>query len=256
MALKIITKKYSSTLFLKHFLPREINLVKGLQHENIIRYYHCILTNHRTIIVMDFAENGTLFDLLHKIKKFREFEARRYFSQLTAALKYCHRRKIAHRDLKLENLLLDKEFNLKLSDFGFSRKMLDSNATDTSNLSVTFCGSNAYACPELLKHLPYDPIKADIWAMGVILFAMVTGRFPFNEALPLKLLIKVNSVVIVPFIAYTHTTSRFQSTECGPHINTLTISDACKNLLMKLLASAEKRHTIEQIDRNPWLRIT
>lgn len=109
--------------------------------------------------------------------------------RLICALKYLHGKDIAHRDLKLENLLLDAKLVLKLSDFGFARNV--STGMPPMNmacLSNTFCGSAAYASPEILKHLPYDPKRSDIWATGVILYAMVYGRLPFNDtSLPVLL---------------------------------------------------------------------
>lgn len=105
-----------------------------------------------------------------------EAKAQFYFRQLISAMVFCHSKSIAHRDLKLENLLLTNNDCLKVSDFGFARYY---NAND--ELSKTFCGSNAYICPEILKQNPYNPLLADVWSCGVILYALATGYLPFDD---------------------------------------------------------------------------
>lgn len=136
---------------------------------------------------MEYAENGTMLDYLTTINNsLSETEACKYFQQLASAVTYCHSKNVVHRDLKLENLLLDKFYNLKLVDFGFARKV-----NTSAELSQTFCGSNAYASPEILKSIPYDPKMSDCWAIGVILFAMMYGELPFDDTKGIPELIKV-----------------------------------------------------------------
>ncbi len=100
---------------------------------------------------------------------------RKWGSQLCEAVKYLHDRDMAHRDLKLENLLLDASGNIKLTDFGFVKGDV------SRSLSATFCGSRSYAAPEILQGLPYDPKKADVWAVTSIIYIIATGRMPFDE---------------------------------------------------------------------------
>lgn len=107
---------------------------------------------------MEYVDNGTLLSLLEIKLKLNETDARYYFRQLIDAVKYCHGKHIAHRDLKLENLLLTKSNCVKVADFGFARKFKKNS--DNPELSSTYCGSNSYACPEILKELPYDPMMA------------------------------------------------------------------------------------------------
>lgn len=85
------------------------------------------------------------------------------------------------RDIKCENMLMDSSFNLKLSDFGFARSQLKTSSGQYV-LSETFCGSYAYASPEILKGIPYQPHYADVWSCGVVLYAMVFGRLPFDDS--------------------------------------------------------------------------
>lgn len=163
---------------------------------------------------MQHAENGSILDLIHKERRIPEPRACHLFRQIMSAVAYCHAQEVAHRDLKCENILLDAKFNVKLIDFGFAKCFKSVPATSgekkmealylergvlpkiekDTNLSETYCGSYAYASPEILKGIPYDPFLSDVWAMGCVLFAMVFGRLPFDDKDPAKL-IKVSSFV-------------------------------------------------------------
>ena len=100
---------------------------------------------------------------------------RKWACQLCEAVCYLHDRDVAHRDLKLENLLLDNSSNIKLTDFGFVK------GGSSKKLSSTFCGSRSYAAPEILQGVAYDPKKADVWAVTSIIYIIATGRMPFDE---------------------------------------------------------------------------
>lgn len=170
---------------------------------------------------MQHAENGSILDLIHKEKRIPEPRACQLFRQIVSAVAYCHSQEVAHRDLKCENILLDETFKVKLIDFGFAKcyrsvpkspgeEKLDAIMSERgivkpekdSRLSETYCGSYAYASPEILKGTPYDPFLSDVWAMGCVLFAMVFGRLPFDDRDPAKL-IRVSSMFM--------TVSRFLS---------------------------------------------
>lgn len=129
---------------------------------------------------MEYAANGSLLEIIRRDSVIDEPRARKWFKQLVEAVDYCHSRGVVHRDIKCENLLLNSDFDIKLSDFGFAK----GNMKITNGqipLSNTFCGSYAYASPEILKGIPYHPQYSDIWSMGVVLFAMVYGRLPFDD---------------------------------------------------------------------------
>lgn len=100
------------------------------------------------------------------------------------AVDYLHNQNITHRDLKLENLLLDQNYNIKITDFGFV------TSNKKCELSQTYCGTKSYASPEILRGEPYDPRKADTWAIGVILYIMGTSRMPFDESRGIKRIIE------------------------------------------------------------------
>jgi serine kinase len=157
---------------------------------------------------MQHAENGSILDLIHKERRLPEPRACHLFRQIMSAVAYCHSQDVAHRDLKCENILLDEKFNVKLIDFGFAKcyknvpktvgeekmeqlyleKGILPKIEKDTKLSETYCGSYAYASPEILKGIPYDPFMSDVWAMGCVLFAMVFGRLPFDDKDPAKLI--------------------------------------------------------------------
>lgn len=169
VAVKIISKVKAPSEYTQKFLPREIEAVKGLHHENLITFYQSIETSHRCVVnyimqslfihiyilfrvylIMQLAENGTLLDYVRERKFLDEPQSRTLFKQLVSAVEYIHSKGVVHRDIKCENLLLDENWNLKLIDFGFARK--DTRTPDNQViLSKTFCGSYAYASPEILK---------------------------------------------------------------------------------------------------------
>lgn len=137
-------------------------------------------------LVTEYAANGEIFDHLVDNGRMKEPEAARVFSQLVSAVQYCHCRGVVHRDLKAENVLLDKDMNIKLADFGFS------NRYEEGSPLTTWCGSPPYAAPEVFQGLEYDGPKADIWSLGVVLYALVCGALPFDG----KTLLELKSRVV------------------------------------------------------------
>uniref|UniRef100_A0A673V8Y3 non-specific serine/threonine protein kinase n=1 Tax=Suricata suricatta TaxID=37032 RepID=A0A673V8Y3_SURSU len=173
-AVKIIDRRKAPTDFLGKFLPREIEILPRLNHRSIVKTYEIFETSDgRVYIVMELAARGDLLQLVQTRGALPEDEARDKFHQLSSAIKYCHDLNVVHRDLKLENVLLDESFNIKLSDFGFSKCCLRDDGGRLT-LSKTFCGSAAYAAPEVLEAVPYQPKVCDIWSLGVILYVMVS----------------------------------------------------------------------------------
>ena len=126
-------------------LFREVRIMKTLDHPNIVKLFQVIETEKTLYLVMEYASGGEVFDYLVLHGRMKEKEARAKFRQIVSAVQYCHQKKIIHRDLKAENLLLDSEMNIKIADFGFSNEFLPGNKLDT------FCGSPPYAAPELFQ---------------------------------------------------------------------------------------------------------
>lgn len=140
----------------------------------------------RVFIFMRYADNGDLLDFVTNNGVVPEQQSRLWFRQMASGLHYLHSKNIAHRDLKCENILLSRKFNVKLADFGFARFCVDHEGKRV--LSHTYCGSAAYAAPEIVAGIPYNPKLADVWSLGIILFIMLNARMPFDDANLRKLL--------------------------------------------------------------------
>jgi len=144
---------------------------------------------HIRYLLLEYVEGGELFDYLVSRGRLDVAEALTYWRQIISGLDYCHRFNICHRDLKPENLLLDKENQIKIADFGMAALELNNG---TSFLE-TSCGSPHYASPEVVSGKQYHGNASDIWSCGVVLFALLTGRLPFDDENMGELLRKVKS---------------------------------------------------------------
>ena len=172
-ALKIINKQKLQKV-LKHHQYYEIEVLSKFSHPNII-FIHQILHDEKNhYIIMEYCENGELFDYITKKGKLNEKTSSKFFYQLINGISYIHSQNFSHRDLKPENLLLTKNNTLKIIDFGLSHPF--SLQTD---LLKSKCGSPSYTAPEILRGELYDGFKSDIWSCGVILYAMLCGYLPF-----------------------------------------------------------------------------
>ena len=179
-AVKVMNLEECSKEFRKEFLPREMAAMMEVNHKNIIQLYDIFRSNKRIFIFMEFAENGDLGDYLNKNGAIREEKACIWFSQVSDGLNYLHSKgHIAHRDIKLENILLNDKNVAKLTDFGFAKESYDQHKKEVI-LSETFCGTEPYYSPQIVDQQKYDPFMADCWSMGVLLFAMINNKFPFH----------------------------------------------------------------------------
>uniref|UniRef100_A0A1I7YBU1 Protein kinase domain-containing protein n=1 Tax=Steinernema glaseri TaxID=37863 RepID=A0A1I7YBU1_9BILA len=155
-------------------IRREIRIMSALHHPNIIQIYEVFENKDKIILVMEYACGGELYDYVSTHGSLPEAEARRIFRQITSAVLYCHKHKVAHRDLKLENILLDGRNNAKIADFGLS------NYFSEKSLLTTFCGSPLYASPEIINGTPYRGPEVDCWSLGILLYTLVYGSMPFD----------------------------------------------------------------------------
>jgi serine/threonine-protein kinase HSL1 (negative regulator of Swe1 kinase) len=155
---------------------REITIMKLVNHPSILRLHDVWETSSELFLVLEYAESGELFDYLCAKGRLSTTEALGYFQQIMAAIDYCHRLNICHRDLKPENILLDKDHNIKIADFGMAVWQ-----SREDGLLDTACGSPHYAAPEVIQGTPYSGAAADIWSCGVILYALLVNRLPFDH---------------------------------------------------------------------------
>lgn len=154
---------------------REIKILQKHRHPHLVRIYEAIKHDNLIHVVMEFVPGGELFDQIANHGRMAEEVARCYFQQIVSCMEFCHNHKIAHRDLKPENILLDENKQIKVADFGLSNRMKDGRFLFTS------CGSPNYAAPEVVSGKAYCGSEVDIWSMGVILYAMLVGRLPFDD---------------------------------------------------------------------------
>ncbi|XP_006663738.1 CBL-interacting protein kinase 15 [Oryza brachyantha] len=177
VAIKMMDKQKVLKVGLSEQIRREITTMRLVAHKNIVQLHEVMATRNKIYFVMEYVKGGELFQKVEKRGKLTEAVAHKYFQQLIAAMDYCHSRGVYHRDLKLENLLLDENENLKVSDFGLSA-LAESKRQD--GLLHTTCGTPAYVAPEVISKMGYDGAKSDIWSCGVILFVLVAGYLPFQ----------------------------------------------------------------------------
>uniref|UniRef100_A0A8P4KEX7 non-specific serine/threonine protein kinase n=1 Tax=Dicentrarchus labrax TaxID=13489 RepID=A0A8P4KEX7_DICLA len=201
VAIKIIDKTQLNPTSLQK-LFREVSVMKILNHPNIVKLFEVIETEKTLYLVMEYA---------------------------SGAVEYCHQKRIVHRDLKAENLLLDADMNIKIADFGFSNEFTLGNKLDT------FCGSPPYAAPELFQGKKYDGPEVDVWSLGVILYTLVSGSLPFDGQNLKELRERVlRGKYRIPF---------YMSTDC-------------ENLLKKLLVlNPGKRGSLQQIMKDRWMNV-
>lgn len=176
VALKIINKKTAPTDFKEKFLPRELEIIEKIEHPNIIRRYESFEISNKVYICLEWAGHGDLLQHIRLKGALRDQDTYKYFKEMCNGVEYLHSKGIVHRDLKCENILLSKRNVIKIADFGFARII------SPTEKSRTYCGSAAYAAPELLQGMPYEGVIADIWSLGVILYIMCCSAMPFRDA--------------------------------------------------------------------------
>ncbi|XP_017555887.1 SNF-related serine/threonine-protein kinase [Pygocentrus nattereri] len=229
VAVKVIDKTKLDTVATGH-LFQEVRCMKLVQHPNIVRLYEVIDTQTKLYLILELGDGGDMFDYIMKHEEgLNEELAKKYFAQIVHAISYCHRLHVVHRDLKPENVVFfEKQGLVKLTDFGFSNKFQPGKKLTTS------CGSLAYSAPEILLGDEYDAPAVDIWSLGVILFMLVCGQPPFQEANDSETL---TMIMDCKYTVPTH------------------VSNACKDLINRMLQRDPKhRASLEEIESHAWLQ--
>ena len=232
VALKIINKKTAPKDFLEKFLPREIEIMKKIKHPNLIRLYELFQIANKLYFALEWGGHGDLLQYIRLRGALSESEARRFFQQLCSGVEYMHENNMIHRDLKCENILLSKKNVIKIADFGFARTI------EPQEVSKTYCGSAAYAAPELLQGIPYKGPIADIWSLGVILYIMCCSSMPFRDT-NIKTLLKDQKEPL-------HIPSKL----------TATFNPSLKDLISRILCfELPKRYGMNEIQQHAWYNV-
>ncbi|XWS33355.1 hypothetical protein CRYUN_Cryun22dG0074800 [Craigia yunnanensis] len=241
---KLVRDKWSGELYAVKYIERgpkidehvqrEIINHRSLKHPNIIRFKEVLLTPTHLAIVMEYAAGGELFERICNAGRLSEDEARFFFQQLISGVSYCHAMQICHRDLKLENTLLDGSTapRLKICDFGYSKSSVFHSQPKST------VGTPAYIAPEVFSRKEYDGKIADVWSCGVTLYVMLVGAYPFEDPEDPR--------------NFRKTIQRILSVHYSIPDYVL-VSKECRHLLSRIFVdNPEKRITITEIKQHPW----
>lgn len=154
----------------------EVGILLRLRHPSVVKLYETFETKRHMLLSMELCAGGDLLNYVRKRKKLDEVSAKIIFKQIIEGLGYIHRKRILHRDIKLDNILLDGNGNVKIADFGVSKLVKPGDVMHEQS------GTPAYIAPEILREKGYKGFKADIWSAGVVLYAMLSGTVPFKAS--------------------------------------------------------------------------
>ncbi|CAK5284185.1 unnamed protein product [Mycena citricolor] len=205
---------------------REAGLSLLLHHPHVCAMYELIVHPNHYYMVFEYVNGGQLLDFIISHGRLRESIARKFARQIASALAYCHANNVVHRDLKIENILIDHRGDIKIIDFGLS------NLYDPASHLSTFCGSLYFAAPELLNAKLYTGPEVDIWSFGVVLYTLVCGKVPFEDESMPALHAKIKR---------------------GLAEYPVWLSPECKHLLSRMLVTVPaKRALLTEIMSHPW----
>ena len=233
VAIKIFDKGKIKNEKEVEYIEREISILKKLNHYNTIKLYNIIQNENFIFLIQEYVPNGELLHFLENPENMNLTENHicKIYQQIISGIEYLHEIGIAHRDLKLENILLNREKNIKIIDFGLSNKYNKENG----ELLQSSCGSPCYAAPEMIKGIQYHGLDTDIWSSGILLYLMLCKSFPFNDKNNSKLYQKILS-------------GKFNL----PNY----LSNEAKDLLSKLLkVNPTERIKLDEIKKHPWFNL-
>lgn len=183
-AIKVLKKQQVVKMKQVEHTNDERKMLKLVEHPFIIRMWGTFQDSKNLYMVMDYIEGGELFTLLRKSQRFPNPVAKFYAAEVVLALEYLHAHDIIYRDLKPENVLLDRNGHIKITDFGFAKEV--------SSVTWTLCGTPDYIAPEVITSKPYNK-SVDWWSLGVLIFEMLSGYTPFYDTTPMKTYEKILS---------------------------------------------------------------
>ncbi|KAI1293765.1 Testis-specific serine/threonine-protein kinase 1 [Halotydeus destructor] len=235
MACKLIMLSEVPEEWKERSMKNELKVICKLNHVNIVSVFEVVKTRTRVFMFMELCPDTISAYITRTRKVLKEKQARFWFRQLMSAMEYVHAKEVAHRDLKLDNMLLDAKNNLKVADFGFA-SFVTNRDTGTPVLMNTECGTRAYMAPEI-HSMPYDGQIADIWSCGVILFELVTLKKPFDDNLPEEKMIEIQKKQLFTF----------------PDAKLLPLSDEVKDLIRLMLdPNVDKRPSATACLKHKW----
>jgi len=226
------------------------------EHPNIAKFHEYFLNHNGHHLVIDYVRGIDLYKLMEatEFSPLYEDEVKRIFKQILNGLDHAHKHGVAHRDIKLENIIVDSNQNVKLIDFGLSTVMdspvLQSHKSELCDyicnhshndshhevLSTDFVGSDNFVAPEILKHQAYCPFKADIWSLGIVLYCLLFGRFPWNHSARVESIKKYGAHPRLTFSEHSE------------------VSDSARDLLTQMLkVNPLERFSLKEVMNSEWL---
>mmetsp|Transcript_42611 Transcript_42611/g.70586 ORF Transcript_42611/g.70586 Transcript_42611/m.70586 type:complete len:493 (-) Transcript_42611:501-1979(-) len=234
VAIKVLDKEKIQKQNMGSQIKKEISIMKMIKHRHVVQLLEVLASRTKIFIVLELITGGELFDKIVSEGRLGEDKARAYFRQLITGVKYCHEQGVAHRDLKPENLLLDEQGILKISDFGLSAFYSGDSGESRQELLHTTCGTPNYVAPEVLADQGYDGRGADCWSCGVVLYVLLAGFLPFDEATMAAL---------------------FQKIQAADFSYPSWFSEEVRGLLDNIMvADPAQRYTLADVLNHPWMQ--
>ena len=227
LACKVIEKVKLAKKELQPRFETEIRVHQQMRHPGVVELYDLLHDEHFYYVILEFCPGGELFQFIVDRGRLTEEASKPIMAQLLLALRYIHRANVSHRDLKPENLLLDQTGKVKISDFGLSRFL------DANGMAETPCGSPCYASPECISGKAYNGTKSDMWSLGVIFYAMLTGQLPWTKR---------------------NQTQLFEQIRKGEYVIPHNLSSQCQTLIRGLMCvNPDQRLSAAEALKHPFL---